>query len=298
MNRVIAVSRNCAFIKTSDGQEIEITLKGSTRTAVVGDNCSVTQSLDNFSILPRTNILSRRYGNKKKNLAANIDHLFIVTAVKPGIHTLFIDRTLSSCIYEQISVSILLNKCDLDLQDSTELIAQYKDIGFDITHSCAKTELGCEQLIQYIKDNKFNTVAFCGISGVGKSSLINKLAPNALSKVGQLSDKAQAGKQTTSMARMYDTKLNSDLNISVIDLPGLQHFGICNIPLDSLAATFPEFLSKDEKCRFNDCSHTTEPECIVLNKLISGKIYQSRYKSYLDMRQEILSTSTNYGKSN
>ena len=297
MNRVIAVSRNCAFIKTSDGHEIEITLKGNNRTAVVGDTCLVAQSLDSFSLLPRINILSRRYGNKKKNLAANIDHLFIVTAVKPGINTLFIDRTLSSCIYQQISASILLNKSDLELDSAAEFITQYINIGFTVTHSCTKTQTGCDKLVQYIQENNFKTVAFCGISGVGKSSLINKLVPNALSKVGNLSDKAEAGKQTTSMAKMYDTAGNSDLNISVIDLPGLQHFGICNIPIDNLAATFSEFLSANEQCKFNDCSHTTEPECVVLNKLNSGKIYQSRYRSYLDMRQEILSTSTNYGKS-
>ena len=272
------------------------TLPAKLDAVVVGDAVAIRtntgeQELVVESIIARKNLLSRSYFGKTKTLAANLDRLFIVTAVGDLFSEDFLDRTIASCEYEQIPYSIVLNKTDQSWA-SFNRAELYQGIGVDLIYSSAKRSDGFEKLEAHISaitdpnSERTPTYAFCGVSGVGKSSIINHFIPGSRQKIGELSTSGQ-GKQTTTMAMLYhcgSTTIFPAMNI--IDLPGLQKFGVTHIPLTEIGRCFPEIKKVADACRFMDCSHIHEPDCAVLKSLASGDIQKSRYDTYLRIRQE------------
>jgi ribosome biogenesis GTPase len=283
--RVTAVSRNCIFVSNDKVKDFEIPVRSKSKGIIVGDYCLVDIKTKSVKILERANQLIRSYSGKTKYLAANIDHLFIVTAHKPGINYLFIDRTICASLFENIQCSLVLNKTDLERTNSIQMLNFYKELGINIIESSTKVENGITELSDFISNNKFKTVALCGISGVGKSSLINKLVADANQTIQAISDKTESGKQTTTMAKLFSSK---KYGFDIIDLPGLQNFGVSHLPLKFLPSIFPEIFKYSAECRFNDCNHINEPDCKVLEQLDSCMIQLSRYKSYLSIREELI----------
>ena len=143
----------------------------------------------------------------------------------------------------------------------------------------AKYGDGVDGIIRLIRNK---TCIISGHSGVGKSTLINSISPNLKLKTKEISLSHKQGKHTTTYAEMYD--LDSD--IKIIDTPGIRGFGLVEITKYELGDFFPEFFEASQKCKFKNCLHLDEPDCNVKNKIKQGKIFESRYNTYLDMLKD------------
>jgi ribosome biogenesis GTPase len=234
---------------------------------------------------PRRNILNRSYLGKTKDIVANVDHLYIVTAVGPLLNHVFIDRILALAHLRNISSTIVLNKVDKseDLPAAQAALKCYQQIQIPILEVSIKKDIGLEILKREFLDSQHKLIALCGVSGVGKSSLINKLLPEASARIDAVSKRTGQGKQTTTQAIAYPFPANSP-QMLLVDTPGLQNFGISHLSEIEAKDAFVEF---GYNCKFQDCKHISEPGCTVLNRVKKGEIANSRYESYLGILEEI-----------
>ncbi len=240
-------------------------------------------------IYPRKNYLLRRATNLSKRyhiLATNIDQVFVtVTIIQPETTTIFVDRILVTAEAYNIPVVILINKVDLldkvDLQKQKE---NFKDIyqksGYQVLELSATTGYNIDRLKALMK-NKVSM--FTGHSGTGKSSLINAVEPGLDIKIGDISKIHKQGKHTTTFAQMYDLSFGGH----IIDTPGIRGFGVVDIKPEELDSYFPEIFKYKRDCKFNNCRHIKEPGCAVKPAVQTGEIPMSRYKSYLQLLNEI-----------
>ena len=199
---------------------------------------------------------------------ANIDLAIIVAAVKnPDISLLFIDKQIAFLESIGITPIICINKIDIENSDEVERI--YKNIGYEVINTCAKDGIGVEELKKKLKDK---VSVFIGNSGVGKSSLTNKIIGSSIMEEGDLS-KIERGKQTTRHVEL----IKLEENTYIADTPGFSSFEI--IP-DNLEGYFVEFLEYIKDCRYRGCNHVLEEECGIKYAVRDGKIEKSRYESY------------------
>ena len=240
-----------------------------------------------IGVIPRRNILNRSYQGKTKDIVANVDRLYIVTAVGPLLNPVYIDRILAVAHLRNISSTIILNKIDKvdELPEAEAKLACYRQLNIPIHKISIKKELGVAELGSEFASGEHKLIALCGVSGVGKSSLINKLLPNASARIDSVSSRTGQGKQTTTQAIAYNYPENAP-QIMLVDTPGLQSFGVSHLSLEEARDSFVEF---GNLCKFKDCKHISEPDCAVRNKLERGEIAQSRYESYLGILEEIKS---------
>ena len=190
---------------------------------------------------------------------------------------------------------MIINKSDIPSEHNDQLLT-YPTSLFPRIETSTKTPDGIHSLKERFNSLFRNSeslhshtpiIAFCGVSGVGKSSLINCFVPGARQKVGAVSHTGQ-GQQTTTMALAHSTKLDGNFPLFIVDLPGLQKFGVSHIPSVSLANCFSDMATFTVNCRFADCTHTKEPGCAVREALEQGMLPNNRYKAYLRMREEIV----------
>lgn len=276
---VVRASRRHILVNNKHGELIEGNLKTKFLDTVVGDLVTLNEEHVVIERAPRKNLLKRSIEEKQKNLVANLDLLLVITAPPPLFNTKVIDRMLVGARSEGIKTALIFNKIDLGI---------FKPKGYELEETfelSAKFEMGLESLIDFI--SPFSHIALCGVSGVGKSTLLKKLVPSASTRIGEISQKTGHGKQTTSEAIGY---LRNDSQL-ITDLPGVQSFGLTHLSTEELRLSFPEFLTY--QCRFRDCSHRDEPECQIKNALKEGSIAESRYYSYLEILTE-LEQSTPY----
>lgn len=233
-------------------------------------------------VLERKNLLSRSSNNKTKELASNIDLIIIVSAPKPLFNQSFIDRVITTAASQKIEVIILINKVDLELEETKAEIEIYKKIGFKILYSSTKKEDGLKNLRSVLENPDLNIVCLLGISGVGKSSIINKLCPEQELRIDDVSAKSGQGRQTTTVAHAYRYG-----KLLLVDLPGIQNFGVMHLNTEALKAGFPEIAESAKSCKFADCSHQEEPGCNVKRDLEAGAISPSRYQSFLSIGEEL-----------
>ncbi|MDO4695421.1 ribosome small subunit-dependent GTPase A [Porphyromonas sp.] len=271
-------------------------LKGirTTNPVAVGDHVSIEVSEDNnlqnagwiTKIHPRSNYIIRRSSNLSKQahiLAANIDRaLLLVTVNYPVTTTTFIDRFLSTAEAYNIETTIVFNKIDRynhkDLEDMETLKKIYEEVGYKCFGVSAITGEGVDALLQHIR---YGVTLVSGHSGVGKSTFINKIIPNADLKTADISEAHNTGMHTTTYSTMIP--LEGSENGYVIDTPGIKGFGTLEFEKEQVGHFFPEIFRISEECKFNNCTHTHEPNCAVLQALADGKIAPSRYKSYLSI---------------
>ena len=235
----------------------------------------------------RENYLIRRsIHNKHKAhiLAANLDQaVLIATLAQPRTSLGFIDRFLVSAEAYRIPTAIVFNKKDLlkgKGQDyAQELIDIYEPLGYKCIFISAKEEKGIEAFGALLQD-KLSLLS--GHSGVGKSTLLNALAPDVNQKTAEISSFANKGTHTTTFAEMF--KVNP--STWVIDTPGIKELGLADMEEDPLDHYFPEMRKLLGECRFHNCTHTHEPGCAVMDAVEAGKISPSRYTSYLGMLEE------------
>jgi ribosome biogenesis GTPase len=283
-------------VKSDEGNFYQCRIKGklrlsgirSTSPVAVGDR--VGFDLDDeaigviHSIEERENYLVRKSVNLSKQLhiiGANIDLVFLVITLKnPETFTTFIDRFLVSAAAFGIETVMLFNKMDQysgeELETVNELKELYTSIGYQSVLCSTKSGQGMSELRNLMKDN---TSIFSGHSGVGKSTLINTVAPELRLKIGEISEQHGQGQHTTTFAEMFDLSFGG----RIIDSPGIRGFGIADIDKEEIARYFKEFFKASENCKFNNCQHLSEPGCAVKSELEDGTIAESRYQSYLSM---------------
>lgn len=263
--------------------------KKATNPLAVGDYVHFEQGVDDSvvitDILPRDNYIIRQSTHIKWQghvIAANIDQaLLVVTLVSPRTSTGFIDRFLISAEAYHIPAMLVFNKSDLlseeGLELQSELMDLYEGLGYPCMAISALNDPSVEALQQRLQGKK---TLIAGHSGVGKSTLLNRLAPEINQRVGEISTYADKGKHTTTFAEMF---ILEDGETYLIDTPGIKELGIVDIEGQELSHYFPEMRAVAADCRYHNCSHVHEPGCAVRARLDEGLIAPSRYMSYLSM---------------
>ena len=282
-------------VLTDDGQLLECKVKGnfrikgirSTNPVAVGDRVTVGEGNWIVAIEDRRNYIIRKSINLSKQshiLAANVDQaLLVVTVVNPQTSTTFIDRFLASAEAYRVPVILVFNKTDLldeDLRRYQEaLVHLYQTIGYTCLQISATTGSGIDD-IRSLLEGKITLLS--GNSGVGKSTLINRLVPDANLRTGEISDAHNTGQHTTTFSEMIPLESNG----WVIDTPGIKGFGTFDMEPEELTSYFKEIFQFSKDCRFSNCTHTHEPGCAVLKALEDHYIAESRYQSYLSMLED------------
>lgn len=278
-----------------DGQLLECKVKGnfrikgirSTNPVAVGDRVTVGEGNWIVAIEDRRNYIIRKSINLSKQshiLAANVDQaLLVVTVVTPQTSTTFIDRFLASAEAYRVPVILVFNKTDLlddDLRHYQEaMVHLYQTIGYTCLQISATTGFGMDE-VRPLLEGKITLLS--GNSGVGKSTLINRLVPDANLRTGEISDAHNTGQHTTTFSEMIPLEGRGWL----IDTPGIKGFGTFDMEPEELTSYFKEIFQFSKDCRFSNCTHTHEPGCAVLKALEDHYIAESRYQSYLSMLED------------
>jgi ribosome biogenesis GTPase len=283
-------------VRTDDGQLIESKVKGnfrlkgirSTNPVAVGDRVSLVTNPEGTALITeiedRRNYIIRKSINLSKQshiLAANVDQaLLVITVSRPETSTTFIDRFLASAEAYRVPVILIFNKTDLLDADERHyqeaLIHLYETVGYRCMAISAETGDGVDDL-RPLLDGKVTLLS--GNSGVGKSTLINRLVPGASLRTAEISDAHNTGQHTTTFSEMIPLEGGG----WVVDTPGIKGFGTFDMEPEEITGYFKEIFHFSHDCRFNNCTHTHEPGCAVLKALEDHYIAQSRYQSYLSM---------------
>lgn len=286
----MSLTRRYASIERGAEAPAQALLQAKHSDLAVGDVVkyrSVRGEAQIEEIVERTNSLSRTYFNKRKTLAANIDHVFIVAAIEPLFNTIFIDRLLVACSNEDIPASLIVNKSDLGTESTEQLVAPYQRLGMPVYWISVHKGHGVELVERRFQEEDLRTVILTGISGVGKSSLINVLVPDAVRRTDDVSVKTGKGKQTTTQSHAQRYKKGRVSPLYIIDSPGIQHFGLTHLARDQVESGFPDIWELKTRCEYRNCSHLREERCAVKEAIASGALAESRYLSYIHILDEI-----------
>ena len=262
----------------------------TTNPVAVGDVVEVERVAQEgviYKILDRRNYIIRKSTNLSKQahiIAANLDQAILVVTVRhPETSTVFIDRFLVSAEAYGISAVLIFNKIDLYDEEDTllmrALMAIYRKIGYTCLAVSAETGENVEEVKALLKDK---VSVFSGQSGVGKSSLINRIEPGLGLKIAEISEMHDTGKHTTTFAEMFRLSFGGD----IVDTPGIRAFGLIHMDKHEISHYFPEIFEYAKGCRYYNCTHTHEPDCAVTRAVEDGEISESRYFSYVSMFEE------------
>ena len=287
-------------VRTDDGGQFDCKVKGtfrlkgirSTNPVAVGDVVTITPGADGQTALidgieDRRNYIIRRASNLSKQshiIAANVDMAaLIVTIAHPETSTTFIDRFLASAEAYRVPVLIVFNKTDLyddaERGQMQRLVSLYQDIGYRCVTCSAETGDGIGELRAELQGR---TTLLSGNSGVGKSTLLNLLVPDADAKTAEISAAHDSGMHTTPFSQMFFLPQGGAL----IDTPGIKGFGTFDMEREEVSHYFREIFQASAECRFSNCTHTHEPGCAVLQAVAEGSIAESRFNSYLSMLED------------
>jgi len=282
-------------VRRANGETVQCRIKGhfrikgidSTNPVTVGDRVSYRMEKDGTGVIDhidkRDNYIIRKATKLSKRthiIAANIDQaLLVVTLLHPETPRMFIDRFLVTAEAYHIPASIILNKSDLHHagleSEVTEFKSIYEGAGYGVMEVSATQSEHKDQFQGLLKDK--NSL-LSGLSGVGKSTLINMVDEQLHIKVGEISDHHKAGKHTTTFAEMHELSFGG----FIIDTPGIRSFGLADLK-EELAHRFPEMRAVMDECQFNNCLHLNEPKCAVQAGVADGSISLSRYNNYTQM---------------
>lgn len=283
-------------VKTDDGTIVDSKIKGnfrlkgirSTNPVAVGDRVEIIRNQEGTAFInaieDRRNYIIRKSQNLSKQshiIAANVDQAFLIVTVNyPQTSTTFIDRFLASAEAYSVPVTLVFNKTDLLGEEERHyldmMMTLYDTVGYKCVAISAETGEGVEALLPMLHDK---ITVLSGNSGVGKSTLINRILPDVNLRTAEISDTHNTGMHTTTFSEMLELPQGG----YIIDTPGIKGFGTFNMEPEEITSYFKEIFKFSKDCRFNNCTHTHEPGCAVLKAVEDHYIAASRYQSYLSM---------------
>ena len=283
-------------VLTDDGETVDSKIKGnfrlkgirSTNPVAVGDRVGIVRNQEGTAFIneidDRRNYIIRKSPNLSKQshiIAANVDQAVLIATVNfPVTSTTFIDRFLASAEAYRIPVVLVLNKTDLmdedDLRLQEMMATLYENIGYTCLQVSAETGMGLDELKALLKDK---ISVFSGNSGVGKSTLLNRLIPGLSLRTAEISEAHKMGMHTTTFSEMIRLPEGG----WVIDTPGIKGFGTFDMEPGEISGYFREIFHFSKDCKYGNCTHTHEPGCAVLKAVEDHYIAASRYNSYVSM---------------
>ena len=256
-------------------------LKKNEITPVVGDYVKVTVEDEKNKIAVIEKIEDRKNYIKRPKIANITQIILVLSSKNPKPDLLMLDKQLAFAEYIGIKAIIVLNKTDLDKSEEFRKIKNiYNQIGYTVVLTEAKNGIGIEELKKYLEGN---INAFSGNSGVGKSTLINKLFDREMTLEGEISKKNKKGKNTTTAIKLYEINNNT----YIADTPGFATFDICEIESKELYKYFREFPQYEKNCEFIGCTHIKEKECGIKNAVQNKQINNDRYVRFCKIYNEL-----------
>jgi ribosome biogenesis GTPase len=272
------------YVASADGQVLQCVTRGKKTNVAVGDTVHLQKTSADQAVIEkiaeRSTLLYRSDQYKSKLLAANLTRLFIVIATEPGFADDLISRSLVAAEAAGIEAHLILNKTDVEelLPRARERASAYTRLGYPLHEVSARTDP--EQAVATLAPLLAGQSSiFIGQSGMGKSSLINLLVPDADIAVREISAALDTGKHTTTFTRLYDVKGGG----SIIDSPGFQEFGLYHLSEGMLERAFVEFKPYLGGCKFYNCRHLAEPLCTVVGGVVDGRIARLRHQLYAQL---------------
>jgi len=270
-------------VELADGRQIGCVTRGKKSDLACGDHVEIklTSGTEGVveNILPRSSLLYRSNAFRSKFLAANVTQIIIVLAAVPSFYEDLLNRCLIAAEAAGIHALILLNKSDLpETAAALKQLQLYQTLGYPVQPLSAKQDAA--PLRHWLQGQ---TSVLVGQSGMGKSTLVNALLPEANSRTQEISAVLDSGKHTTTAARLY----HLDADSALIDSPGLQEFGLNHLSADQMEMAFIEFRPYLGRCRFNNCRHLQEPDCAILGAVADGKIGPIRLQCYQKLLAEL-----------
>jgi len=299
--KVVRSTGNSYLVRDGEGKFYECLLKGKFRTKgiratnpiAVGDEIEFRLEVNSESgiienIKERRNYLIRKATKLSKAthiIAANIDQVIIIASlVKPRTSSGFIDRLLTTAEAYHIPAVVVFNKLDLyndkDFGQLAHLQLAYEEAGYKVLATSVPKKLNLEEFKKTLKDK---VSLLSGHSGVGKSAMVNAVDPDLRLKEGLISAYHEKGKHTTTFAEMHPLHFGG----YIVDTPGIKEFGLVDFEKTELGQRFPEFRSRMDNCRFNNCIHVDEPGCAIIAAVEMGDIAAFRYQNYLKMLSDL-----------
>jgi ribosome biogenesis GTPase / thiamine phosphate phosphatase len=271
-------------VKTDNGELLECKMKGhfrmqeirSTNPIAVGDWVDFEMNIDGTAMIRSSNLSKQSH-----ILAANLDLVaLIVTVNYPETSTVFIDRFLATAEAYRVPACVVFNKIDR-YNDSENgylegLVQLYETLDYPIFKISAKHNTNIEELSRFLSGK---TTLFSGNSGVGKSTLINAIAPHSLAKTAEISSYHNKGMHTTTFSEMFELSTGGH----IIDTPGIKGFGTFDMEVNEISHYFKEIFAVSDQCKFADCTHVHEPDCAVIKAVEKQLVCSSRYQSYLSV---------------
>ena len=274
--RVVADFGREFLVEFADRRQIVCTRKGKRQDATCGDFVIVRLtgpaqgSIERLGT--RRNLLYRSDQWREKTLAANVDQVVILLAPRPAFSEAFLNLSLVACEAARLPVLIALNKSDLEEHAaSRKSLDLYERIGYTVLSLSAKKDVS--PLLPHLEKK---LTLLVGQSGMGKSRTVNALLLSDVARVGDLTANLDSGAHTTTFSRFY----RLDRDTAIIDTPGFQSFGLFHLTEDQIGEAMPEFRPFLGTCKFNDCSHLSEPGCAVIEATKGGKVATQRLSFY------------------
>ena len=289
-------------VLTDEGETIDCKIKGnfrlkgirSTNPVAVGDFVTILPNQEGTAFITaiddRRNYIIRKSQNLSKQshiIAANVDQAcLVVTIAHPETSTTFIDRFLASAEAYRVPVILIFNKTDILDEDERRyldmMMQLYRTVGYECVALSAETGDGVDVLMPMLEGK---TTLFSGNSGVGKSTLLNRLVPGLNLRTSEISDAHYTGTHTTTFSEMIPLPVKAETSARswLIDTPGIRGFGTFDMEPEEICSYFKEIFKFSADCRFGNCTHTHEPGCAVLKAVEEHYIALSRYNSYISM---------------
>ena len=282
--QVVAAFGRRFAVELADGQTVSCVTRGKKGGIACGDRVSIALTGPAQGVIeavaPRATLLYRSDPFKEKIIAANVTQIVVVVAAVPSFYEELVNRCLAAAEAAGIRALIVLNKCDLaeETRAALDALRLYRELGYTVLPLSALQSI--EPLRPWLKGQ---TSVLVGQSGMGKSSIINALLPDAGARTREISQTLDSGKHTTTHARLYHLDAASEL----IDCPGVQVFGLHHLTFADIEAGFPEFLPYRGQCRFYNCRHQHEPDCALRIAAETGTIDVRRFKLFQDISRSV-----------
>lgn len=284
---IVIAAHGRHYLTQAGAEKLLCVTRGKKSDVAVGDRVEFNRTSANQGVIEkiaeRDTLLYRSDQYKSKLLAANVTQLFIVIATEPGFSDDLVSRSLVAAEAAGVKVHLILNKIDVSslLEKTRARVATYTKLGYAVheVSATAQPQQTCDTLLPLLKGQ---STILIGQSGMGKSSIINLIVPDADIAVREISAALDTGKHTTTFTRLYIV----DEDTAIIDSPGFQEFGLYHLSEGMLERAFPEFTQYLGHCKFYNCHHINEPECAVRKAMQNGEITAMRHALYLQLLHE------------